>query len=213
MNETIDLSKLSADELQAELAKRKKEEIDLQKKHEKDYEKDKNDFLTSTISKFTELSHNLEEVKNMTITEANKLNVRMWDIQGKEAPERKTFSVKNDHNKITVDMQEKFEFTEEATVHIQTIKDIFKEKFADRNKAFYNFLESVLMKNSKGEFDPKLLAKGRKQVYEIGDSSLISEFEKLEKCQRVVGTSLYCRVYKKDDKNKWQDINVQFSSL
>src|SRR5690606_9528184 len=101
----------------------------------------------------------------------------------------------DDTLKVVVDRQERFEFTEEAMVHINAIKDIFKNKFADRNKGLYNILEGLLIKGSKGEYDPKLLAKARKQVRELGDDNLIAEFDKLDDCQRVTGTASYCRLY------------------
>ncbi len=209
----IDLSQLSAEELEAALKLKKAAKQKEQQKVEDDFSKDKSDFLFATVMKFIALSNELKNLKSHTITEANKLYLRMFEIQGKEPKSVNTFSLKTDTFKITVDRQERFEFTEEATVHIQAIKDIFKEKFADRNKGFYNFLESILMRNAKGDFDPKLLAKGRTQVNNIGDEALIREFEKLENCQRVVGSAMYCRAYKIDDKGRWNDINVQFSSL
>lgn len=213
MENTIDLSQFTTEQLENILAEKKNEGKKMQEKIEASLKKDKEDFLEATVRKFSAVSHDLEALKNFTITEANKLNLAMYNIQGKEPKEVKTFSLKCDKYKVTVEMQERFEFTEEANVHLQTIKELFKEKFADRNKGFYNFLESILMRNSKGEFDAKLLVKGRREVIKIGDAQLINEFEKLEKCQRVVGSSLYCRVYEKDEHQKWNDINVQFSSL
>jgi hypothetical protein len=213
MENTIDLAQYTTEQLEAFLSEKKNEGKRKQQKLEDTLKKNKEDFLESTVRKFAAVSHELAELKNFTITEANKLNLEMFTIQGKEPKDVKTFSLKSDNYKVTVDMQERFEFTEEATVHLQTIKEMFKEKFSDRNKGFYGFLESILMRNSKGDLDPKLLAKGRVQVNEIGDVALINEFEKLEKCQRVVGSSLYCRVYEKDERQRWADINVQFSSL
>lgn len=98
-------------------------------------------------------------------------------------------------------------------MHINAIKEIFRDKFEARHKGMYNLLDGLLIKGTKGEYDPKLLAKARRQVRELGDENLISEFDKLEQCQRVVGTSLYCRLYIRDEKLKWQDVSLQFSSL
>jgi hypothetical protein len=210
---TIDLNQLTEAQLEAALQEKKAAKKSEQQKIERAFQKEKDDFLLASLMKFIALSNELEELKNFTITTANKLYCDMFEIQGKEPKEVNTFSLKNDKFKVTVDRQERFEFTEEAVVHIQAIKDILRDKFQDRNKGFYNFLESILMRNTKGDLDPKLLAKGRKQVNELGDEALINEFDKLSNCQRVVGTALYCRAYKIDDRGKWQDVNVQFSSL
>lgn len=213
--QTLDLSKLSAEDLQAELQKRKESEALQASKIKKELETDTDAFCQQTASKFLQLSKELKEVKDFTIVHANKLYNRMYAVNGKEPKDVKSFSRKSSDGKImvTVDYQERFEFTDEAAVHINAIKDIFKNKFADRNKGLYNILDGLLIKGTKGDYDPKLLAKARKQVRELGDEKLISEFDKLDDCQRVYGTSKYCRVKVKDENNKWKDVNVQFSSL
>ncbi|MDB0603156.1 DUF3164 family protein [Tenacibaculum maritimum] len=213
--QTLDLSTLSEKDLQAEIQRRKSEALKTASKVRKELEADTDAFCEQTASKFLQLSSELKEVKDFTIVEANKLYKRMYAMNGKEPKEVKSFSRKSSDGKImvTVDYQERFEFTDEATVHINAIKDIFKKKFSDRNKGLYNILDGLLIKGTKGDYDPKLLAKARKQVRELGDENLIAEFDKLDDCQRVYGTSKYCRVKVKDDNGKWKDVNVQFSSL
>lgn len=214
MENTVDISQLSAEELEKELALRKANAKKEEKGARDLFVKDKQDFTYHTASKFKSLQEELTEVKNYTIREANKLFERMYAINNRQPKEIKSFSLKNEEDtiKVTVDRQERFEFTEEATVHIGEIKEIFREKFAKRNKGLYNLLDGLLIK-SKGDYDPKLLAKARKQVRELGDSNLIIAFDKLEDCQRVVGSSLYCRLYVRDENKKWKDISLQFSSL
>lgn len=213
--QTLDLSTLSAAELKAELAKREKEEKAKTEAEQKAYDKDNEDFIVHSISKAKQLHTELAEFKDLTIREANNLYHRMYELQGKEAKEVKQFSriSKCGTMKVTVDMQERFMFTDEAEVHLSAIQEIFKNKFQDRNKGFYNFFEKVMMRNTKGEFDPKLLYKAKKEARELGEQSIIDELSKLDECQRVIGTSLYCRFYVKDSKNKWQDVSLNFSSL
>lgn len=212
---SLDLSTLSKEDLAAELDRREKAEKAEAVRAKKQFEADKESFLVHTISKFEALHNEMAELKEYTIREANKLYDRMYEVEGKEPKETKSFTLKMDELglKVTVDRQERFTFTDEAIVHINAIKDIFKNKFADRNKGFYEILDGILMKNTKGDYDPKLLAKARQQVKRLGDEALIAEFDKLEDCQRVVGTSLYARAYKQDANGKYNDIVLQFSSL
>jgi len=209
------LEGLSDKELQAELERRKKERKASQARAKKEYLKDKEDFLVQTTSKFHQLSSELTRLKHQTLSDANALYERMYELDGKEPKEVKSFTLKNEDDtlKVTVERQERFSFTDEAVIHIQAIQEIFKEKFAGRNKGLYEILNNILIRNSKGEYDPKLLAKARKQVRELGNQTLIEEFDKLDDCQRVVGSATYCRAYMKNEKGQWQDINVQFSSL
>lgn len=209
------ISQMSKAEIQAYLAEQEKTEKAEQTKAKKKYDSDKEDFLNHTSSKFQQLHNELRELKEYSIGEANKLYDRMYRINGKEPKEVNSFSLKNEADtiKVSVDRQERFEFTEEAMVHINAIRDIFKAKFSERNKGLYNILDGLLIKNSKMEYDPKLLAKARKQVRELGDNNLIAEFDKLDECQRVTGSSMYCRLHIRDEKNKWKDVSLQFSSL
>lgn len=215
----VDLDNLSEDQLLAAL--KKKQELKQQEEQEKinAYVKDNEDFVTFTVSKVKQLHNELKKLKKQTISDANALYNRMYEVQGKVPTEVKTFSRLNKEGnlKVTVERQERFEFTEEAMVHINEIKAIFKEKFEGRNKGLYNILDGLLIKGSKGDYDPKLLAKARNQVRALGDAKLIEEFDKLDDCQRVTGSSMYCRVYEKiedvNGKIAWQDISLNFSSL
>ena len=212
---TINLDTLTEAQLAEALAKKRIAREQEQDQKRKAFEADNDTFCSNTAEKFTQFSKELKDLKDQTIIQANKLYNRMFELNEKEPKEVKSFTRKSQDGKImvTVDYQERIEFTDEATVHINAIKDIFKSKFESRNKGLYKILDGLLIKGSKRDYDPKLLAKARKQVRELGDENLIAEFDKLDDCQRVYGTSKYCRVKVKDANDKWQDINIQFSSL
>ena len=213
METTKPLSEYTAAELK-ELAKQKEAvEQEKQIKRKKAYDTDKENFLNEVATKFKELQSILSDVKNDTITHSENFNALKYELEDKAVKEAKSFELKNDNVKIVVENQDKFDFNDNAIVHINAIKDIFREKFEARNKGFYNLLDSILMKNSKGEYDAKLLNKARRQAKELGDEALMNEFDKLNDCLVVVGTAKYVRVYTKDDKNRWKDVSLSFSSL
>ena len=207
-------SEMSVDELLA-LANQKQEAELKQAKQRKDaYFADKNNFLNDVVAKYQEVQDILKSLKKEAITHAENFNRLMYEIENKAVKDAKSFKLENETVRLMVEEKELFSFTDEAIVHINSIRDIFRKKFEGRNKAFYNLLDGILMKNSKGEYDPKLLTKARKQVKEIGDEELISEFDKLTDCQKVVGSAKYIRVYTKDaETKKWNDITLNFSSL
>jgi len=211
----VDISKLSARELKEELAKREQLEKDELNAKRNAYLKDKDDFLFATISKFKSVQNELRELKEVTITEVNKLYKRMYEINNQEPKEQKNITQKSEcgRYKVTAERKDRFEFTDEADVHIDAIKEILKKKFQDRNKGMYEFMDSILMKNGKGDYDPNLLSRAKQKAKKLGYQDLIEELQKLQDCQRVTGTALYCRAYVKDDSGKWKDIVVQFSSL
>ena len=214
-SEVINPEELTEDQLKSLLKKKQAKAYAEQAELKRAYEADNNAFCEETLSKFNELHNELKGLKNVVINDANALYIRMYEVNGKTPKEIKTFSRINTSGniKITVERQERFEFTEEAVVHINAIKDIFKAKFEGRNKGLYNILDGLLIKGSKGDYDPKLLAKARTQVKALGDEKLVEEFDKLDDCQRITGSSMYCRAYVKDEKGKWKDISLNFSNL
>ncbi|MFY8187521.1 MAG: DUF3164 family protein [Flavobacterium sp.] len=207
------ITEMSASEIEQILKLKKAEETQQAAKRKKAYETDKENFLNEVLNRFTEVNGILTTLKNESIVHSENFNKLKYELEGKEMKEAKSFELKNEKIKIVVEAQERFDFNDEAIVHINAIKDIFREKFENRNKGFYNLLDGILMKNTKGEYDAKLLTKARKQVRELGDENLMNEFDKLNDCMMVVGSSKYVRVYTKDDKNRWKDISLNFSSL
>ncbi|CAM2902630.1 DUF3164 family protein [Flavobacterium frigoris] len=175
--------------------------------------KDKEHFLSEVLERYNDAQAILTTLKAETIAHAENFNNLKYELEGKPTKEAKSFELKNEKIKIIVESQDRFDFNDEAIVHINAIKDIFREKFENRNKGFYNLLESILIKNAKGEYDVKILTKARKQVRELGDDKLIEEFDKLNDCLIVVGSTKYIRVYTLDEKNKWKDVSLNFSSL
>ena len=210
---TKPITEMSASEIEAFLKQKKAAENQQQQNRKKAYETDKEIFLKEVLSRFTDARGILETLKNETITHSENFNALKYQLEDKAVKEAKSFELKNDNVKIVVENQDKFDFNDSAIVHINAIKDIFRAKFEGRNKGFYNLLDSILMKNSKGDYDAKLLNKARREAKELGDDALMEEFDKLNDCLVVVGTAKYVRVYTKDDKNRWKDVSLNFSSI
>ena len=206
---------MSLEELKAEVARREAEEKRKQVKQQKEFTEAKEDFLKHTSSKFKYLQNEMRQLKEYTISKANELYERMYEMEGKEPREVQSFQLKTDDDKIkiVVERQAILEFNEQADVHINAIKDIFQAKFENRNRAMYGYINDLLIKNSKGDYDPRLITKVRNRALENGHTDILKELEKLEACRRVTGTSLYCRCYLRDENHKWKDVTLQFSAL
>lgn len=206
-------SEMTVDELLA-LADTKRAEIEKEAvKAKNKYLVDKTDYLQEIANRRFEIQQKMIELKQYEVENAEKFNVLKYELDGKTVKEAKSFELKSETIKQVIENQDRFDFTDEAIVHIDAIKEIFKEKFEGRNKGMYDLLDTILMRNTKGDYDAKLLTKARAQVKKLGDQRLIDEFEKLTDCLQVVGTVKYSRVYVKNEKGSWSDISLNFSSL
>lgn len=213
--ETKEIKEMSLEDLKAMVAQKEAQQKKKKQKEQKEFVIDKDNFLKHSSSKFLQLQSEMRQLKALTISKANELYERMYLMEGKEPKEVKSFTMKNEDDtvKITVERQELLEFNEQAGVHINAIKDIFQKKFEARNKAMYGYINDLLIKNTKGEYDPRLITKVKRRALEYNHTDILVEVEKLEECRRVTGTSLYCRCYIRDDQKKWQDVTLQFSAL
>jgi hypothetical protein len=207
------LSEMTAAEIKEVLKQKEASENAQQITRKKACEVDKENFLNEVKNKYKEVRDIIMSVRSDTATNSEKFNSLKYELEDKVVKVAKSFEIKNDSVKIVVQNQDKFDFNDTAIVHINAIKDIFREKFEARNKGFYNLLDSILMKNTNGDYDAKLLTKARRQVKELGDEALINEFDKLNDCLIVVGTAKYVRVYTKNEKNRWEEISLNTSSL
>lgn len=207
-------SEMSVEELLALANQKQADQLKKAQQRKDAYFTDKNNFLNEVVEKYKDVQIILKDLKKEAIIHAENFNRLMYEIEGKAVKQAKSFKLENENVRLIIEERELFTFTDEAIVHINSIRDIFRKKFEGRNKGFYNLLDGILMRNSKGEYDPKLLAKAKKQVRELGDEELSSEFNKLYDCQTVVGSAKYIRVYTKNpDTKKWDDISLNFSSL
>jgi len=212
----IDFSQLSREELQAELQRREALEKKEKKKAIDLHIQAKETFISETVAEFERLREIMINTKRVAVKTGNKLYVEMFDVHGKEPKKVKQFSFMNKAKtmKIVVDNAEVLGFSDESIVAIEGIKDFFKDKFEKRSKLVYSVLDTLLSKNNKGDYDPRLLTKIRKEVVEINDPTLTKYYEILRDSQIVTDTALYLRAYKKDKTTgKMSDIVVQFSAL
>lgn len=209
----VNINELSAAELEALLKKKRADEEKEQNAKLKKYEEDKERFLRHVADLFVGKREELQKLKEYAIDEAEHFNAQKYILEDKPVREAKSFELKNDDIKVVVEIQERFGFNDKAEVHISAIRDIFKNKFEARSKSFYKLLDSILMRNTKGDYDAKLLTKATNQVREIGDEKLISEFDKLRDCLIVTGSAKYVRLYVRDHRGRWDDVSLQFSAL
>ena len=111
----------------------------------------------------------------------------MYESLGSEPKESKTITYKtrDGKQKVVLEYADKLGFNNEAIVHIDKIKEIIKQEFKDTNPKLFGFVESILVKNSAGDYDPQLLTKARKEAEKLDNpQEILEEFDKLEKFQR-----------------------------
>lgn len=213
---TIDINQISLQELEAVLDQKRREEKASAEKAQSDYKKKRDSFIKTAVASFCELSAALRQLKMKTLQRGHELHDEMFEVfEGKARPIKEFSMITEDGNyKLVIQKQERQALDETAEVAIGTIKEVFKQKFEARNKSMYNILDGLLIKNQKGDYDERLVAKLRKYESEIDDKDFSRALDDLSKAYYTSGSSTYCRAYRKNPQTgKWQDIPMQFSSF
>lgn len=212
----INLTELTVEELEAALASKKQIDQEAEEKRKQQLTTEENNLVNSIVDEYVQQNENLSTLKELQAEAIVNHNKKMYASLGKELKETKTITLGTDNGQRKVELvySDLLGFNSQAPIHIDAIKDILKEKFSDVDPGFYDFVDSILIKNTKGDYDPKLLVKARQKAAKLKNpETLLEEFDKLEKCRIVIGKSRYVRAYQKDENNKWQNISLNFSSL
>lgn len=208
-------TEMTAKELEALLAEKKKAERQAKEKRQREYIKSRDIFIASIVAEMMDLSMQMTVLKKRALTVGNEMHDLLYEVFEREPKELKTFTIVNEANnkKLEIQSADRQMLDESADVAIAEIKDILREKFAARNKTVYNMLDAVMMKNNKGDYDERLVAKLRKWESEINDERFSDALDLLSKAYYITGTSMYVRGYVKNERNQWQLVNMQFSSI
>ena len=210
------ITELSSAEIEQVMAHKKKEEFEAEQARKQAIENECDLLVNAIVEEYSQKSEDLRIWKDLQVEAILTHHKKMYESLGTEPKETKQISyiTKNGQRKVVLEYADKLGFNNEAVVHIDKIKEIIKREFADTNPKLFGFVESILVKNSAGDYDPKLLTKARKEAEKLDNpQEILEEFDKLEKCKIVVGTSRYVRAYEKDKNNKWQGITLNFSAL
>lgn len=210
------ITELSSIEMEQVMAHKKKEEFEAEQVRKEAIENECDLLVNAIVDEYTQKSEDLRIWKDLQVEAILTHHKKMYESLGTEPKETKQISyiTKNGQRKVVLEYADKFGFNNEAVVHIDKIKEIIKREFANTNPKLFGFVESILVKNSAGDYDPKLLTKARKEAEKLDNpQEILEEFDKLEKCKIVVGTSRYVRAYQKDKNNKWEGITLNFSAL
>lgn len=213
---TKNVEDMSAAELREHLAKKERAEKAAieSKKHE--WRKNRDRLVLNVAHKAMEISKEMAAFKADAIVNANTLYDTMFDVFGRDAKkERMSYSLTTeaDDYRVEVAKENRYKLDETSQAPLQVIKGILKDKFEARNKSMYKLIDDLLSKNSKGEYDDKLVLKLSKHEQSINDSRFSEAMDTLRASMKVVDIATYMRVYEKDAEGKWKLINLNFSSI
>lgn len=216
MNKQIDISKLSTEELEKALAEKKQAEKAAAEEQRKQYEGEKENIINSLGKKAEGISSQLNEFKVICFTDIEGFRQKMLaygDIKnGKN--NKGNFEIKNDNYKIIYSSQPKQEFDERSELAEEKLKKFLSSFVRKRDKQLYELIMSMLERNSKtGALDISNINRLYKMEDKFDDQDWRDALRLFKESYNITGTNIYVRVYKHNDRNGWDLINLNFSSI
>lgn len=213
---TIDVSALSAQELEELLAKkRKQEQADYNAKKE-EFESAGDNIADAYVEEAKAIRECLVDFKTRAINrmleyreEANIYGgVRKGSKGGYSVRSRKT------DNKIALVRDVKSEYDDRAKIAEQLIKEFLADKVKKRDQDSYEFIVSLLEKNAKGGYEPAMIAKLLKQKDRWQDERWQRAMQLFTEAHNTIFKKLNVRFWFKDPLTDEEvDVVLSFSAL
>lgn len=183
----------------------------------KEYEATRDKYIDTVFGKMAELSDVLREFKSESVKLGLELHDKMYEVYGREkrdGMDSYTLTSADGMRKVMIERQWRCEYNETSIVAIDTIRAVLREKFEGRNKGMYGIIDAILMRNNKGDYDERLVAKLRKHEEAVGDPRFSEALDILAKAYQPTTSQTYIRAYRRDNGNgKWVDITMNWSSM
>lgn len=211
-----DITKLSAAQLAKMAKEAKARELAENAAKRKAYDRLRDDYISTVFGKMEELSAQLSAFKDESVKLGLELHAKMYEAYGREPKDgidSYTLTSADGSSKVVIERQWRCEYDETAEVAIAKLKEVLRDKFAQRNQAMYSMLERVLLRNNKGDYDERLVAKLRAEEDKVNDPRFSDALAMLAKSYKPVSSQTYIRAYRKGAAGKWEDITMNWSRM
>ncbi len=209
--------KPSAKELFALAREQRKKEEAERIERRRQYDTLRDSYIDTVFGKMAEYSERLREFKEESVRLGLELHDKMYEAYGRDKPEgidHYSLVSADGTRKVTIERQWRCEYDETSTVAIGTIRQVLREKFEGRNKGMYGIIDGILMKNNKGDYDERLVARLRKHESAVDDARFSEALDILAKAYKPTTSQTYIRAYAKDPTTgKWLDLPMNWSSM
>lgn len=189
--------------------KREKERIDRERKR-KVYEELRNGTIEELSPLAEELSLAIERFKSKAFTQMTALYELLQDYSSRHADGKGNYKVESKDFRIIFKRQVKGTFDERSHQAEKHIIDFVNSKF--ENDADTKDLIMSLLERKKGDLDIQLVQKLYKMEERFNDENWREGIRLLKESYTCDQSKDYINFYKRDRNNKWQLINLNFSS-
>lgn len=208
---TIDISQLSAEQLEAALAQKREDERKQREAKRTAYETLREESLEELANEAEQLSLALERFNSKTFSMLRSLYELLQDYSKRHKDGKGNFEIKNEDFKILFKRQGKGSFDERSLQAEKHIIDFVNSKFGDDIDT--RDLIMSLLERKKGDLDIDLIQKLYAMEDRFDDENWREGIRLLKESYSYNHSKDYVAFYKKGRDNRWISINLNFSNF
>lgn len=213
--DTIDLSKVSPEQLRAALDKAEAKEKAAKDRQRKAYESKRNKTVVDLVAEAIELSKQLESFKSRVQIAMEEQAKSLAEYGEMRSNSKGGFGLKNEDQTLKIRRTRETNPTwdERSDKAIELIKDFLHDTVKKRAEKEFNMLMDFLVKNKQGDLEyPKvMILLSHEDNYD--DKRWKEGLRLIKESYKVVLRGFGYYFEKKDVQGKWQPIPLNFSSL
>lgn len=214
--ETTNINDLSTQELEALLAEKKKKDRESREAKKQEYEKNRDSFVTSAITKASVLHQAIADFKSTVHDQMNEQQAHLEEYGGIRKGSKGGFSVcsSDGGSRIRRIRATEPSWDERSTKAISLIQDFLADTVKKKDKNLYDILISFIARNANGDLEYNKVMNLLQHEDKYKDPRWI-EGLKLIRESYSVHLKAYNYQFQVKDENtgKWTTLDLNFSSL
>jgi hypothetical protein len=215
MEKTVDLSTLSADDLEKELSRRKQQDKENKRLAREKYESDRDALVTELVALAANLEIAMAEFKGNCIKDLNTFRERALNYGDIRSNSKGGFLLRNSITQevVSLDRNTIPEYDERASLAEQLLKDFLQEKVKKKDQQTFRTISALLEKNKRGDYTPGRIAALLKIRDNYNDEKWQKAMSLFEESFQVRDISYSVSFYRKDAMGKDKALCLTFASL
>ena len=213
--ETTAINELTTADLEALLAKRKKDEKDKREAEKKAYEKEKDTTIESLWEEAEDLEQRASRLKNKCHVVMQQQQEKLNEYGGIRSNSKGGFSLPHSNGliKVTRTRDTVPVWDERASKAVELIKDFLADTVKKRDADTYELLMEFVAKNENGDLEYEKVINLFKHQDRFTDPRWVNGLQLVKESYSLHFKSFGYEFKRKDANGKWQGLTLNFSSL
>lgn len=217
MNEQVDVSRMSAEQLEALLRQKKAEEQSAAEARRKAYEGLKNDVIDTIEGKVRQTVGIVRELYDAVVSETGAFYETMKEYGMLKSTEQRSYTLQSASFKIEVKSNKIKRFDERADIAASRLIEFLNSWIRGRSNGesdpMYRLAMAMLERNRYGDLDYKSISKLYEMEAQFNDPEYSAIMQLFKESNVVEGAAVNFYFYEKDKLGNWRRLEPSFNRM